>query len=76
MPRDQLFAVRTGLSTIALVASSCAEIAIKIASHMTGEPAELLSAVPAAAAERAEFAHREYSEAHTVPPVCVVLRQA
>jgi hypothetical protein len=76
MPRDQLFAVRMGPLAIALVASSCAEIAVKIAAHMTGEPADCLSASPASAAERCEFTRSEYAHRHEAPPLCVVLPRA
>jgi hypothetical protein len=73
MPRDPLFAVRMGLLPVAVVASSCAEIAIKIAAHMTGEPADRMSAAPAGAEERYEFARREYAGRHTAQTLCVVL---
>ena len=73
MPRDQLFAVRIGAQAIALVSSSCAEIAVKIAAHMTGEPADRLSAAPANADERCEFTRSEYAHRHEAPPLCVVL---
>jgi hypothetical protein len=73
MPRDQLFAVRIGALPIALVASSCAQIAIKIAAHMTGEPADRLSAAPASADQRWEFTRSEYAQRHAAPPLCLVL---
>lgn len=76
MPRDQLFAVRIGPLAIALVASSCAEIAVKIAAHMTGEPADRLSAAPANADERCEFTRSEYADRHAAPQICVVLPRA
>jgi hypothetical protein len=76
MPREQLFAVRIGLLPIALVASSCPEIAVKIAAHMTGEPADRLSAAPASADERCEYTRSEYAHRHAAPPLCVVLPRA
>lgn len=76
MPLDQLFTVRIGPVAIALVASSCAEIAVKIAAHMTGEPADRLSASPANADERCEFTRSAYADRHAAPPLCVVLPRA
>lgn len=76
MPRDQLFAVRLGPLAIALVASSCAEIAVNIAAHMTGEPADRLSASPATADERCEFTRSEYANRQAAPLLCVVLPRA
>ena len=73
MPRDQLFVVRIETQAIALVSSPCAEIAIKIAAHMTGEPTDRLSATPANADERCEFTRSEYAHRHATPPLCVVL---